>query len=113
MRRGLIAIRGSAGHAIGCNLIAGTVLVFGSVGIRPGAGMKRGTIGLLGVGPPPAMLPTFRSAGRFRPVFLQIYLRHLRQLGFPIPEDCFTINFERHSGDFLEYGKGEILVRAH
>lgn len=112
MRRGLIAICGSVGHAVGCNLIAGTVLVFGKAGIRPGAGMKRGTIGLLGVEPPPAMLPTFRSAGRFRPVFLQIYLRQLKQLGFPVPEDCFTINCERHCGDFLEYGKGEILVRA-
>jgi formylmethanofuran dehydrogenase subunit C len=112
MRRGLIAVRGKVGDAVGFNLIAGTILVFGATGIRPGAGMRRGTIGLLGPEPPPAMLPTFRSAGRFRPVFLQIYLRHLKQLGFAVPEECFTTTYERHCGDFLEYGKGEILVRA-
>lgn len=112
MRRGLIAIGGTAGDAIGYNLIAGTILVFGGVGIRPGAGMRRGTIGLLGPAAPPPMLPTFKSAGPSRPVFLQIYLRHLRQLGFTVPEDCFSSAYEQHCGDFLEYGKGEILVRA-
>lgn len=112
MRRGLIAIRGQAGDATGFSLIAGTILVFGASGIRPGAGMRRGTIGLLGPEPAPAMLPTFQLAGRFRPVFLQIYLRHLKQLGFDVPAESFTITCERHCGDFLEYGKGEILVRA-
>jgi len=112
MRRGLIAIGGRAGDAIGFNLIAGTILIFGAAGIRPGAGMRRGTIGLLGQEPTHPMLPTFRAAGRFRPVFLHIYLRHLKQLGFPVPEECFTVICERHCGDFLEFGKGEILVRA-
>ena len=112
LRRGLIAVGGSAGDAIGYNLIAGTILIFGGAGIRPGAGMRRGTIGLLGPEPPPLMLPTFKSAGVTRPVFLQIYLRHLRQRGFTVPDACFTTAYERHCGDFLEYGKGEILVRA-
>ncbi|MES2792595.1 MAG: formylmethanofuran dehydrogenase subunit C [Planctomycetota bacterium] len=112
MRRGLIAIGGTAGDAVGYNLIAGTILVFGGSGIRPGAGMRRGTIGLLGPTAPPPLLPTFRSAGPSRPVFLQIYLQHLRQQGFTVPDECFTTAYERHCGDFLEYGKGEILVRA-
>ncbi|MDB5390628.1 MAG: fhcC [Planctomycetaceae bacterium] len=112
MRRGLIAIRGQAGDAVGFNLIAGTILIFGAAGIRPGAGMRRGTIGLLGPERAPQMLPTFRAAGRFHPVFLQIYLRHLKQLGFAVPEECFSMVCERHCGDFLEFGKGEILVRA-
>ena len=112
MRRGLIAIGGTAGDALGYNLIAGTILVFGGSGIRPGAGMRRGTIGRLGPVAPPSLLPTFRSAGTSRPVYLQIYLRHLRQQGFAVPDECFNLLYERHCGDFLEYGKGEILVRA-
>ena len=111
MRRGLIAIGGTAGDAIGYNLIAGTILVFGGSGIRPGSGMRRGTIGLLGPTAPP-LLPTFRPAGPSRPVYLQIYLRHLKQQGFAVPDDCFHLAYDRHCGDFLEYGKGEILVRA-
>lgn len=112
MRRGLIAVGGRAGDAVGYNLIAGTILILGGTGIRPGAGMRRGTIGLLGSEPPPPMLPTYKSAGRVTPVFLQIYLRHLRNQGFAVPDECFTTAYERHCGDFLEYGKGEILVRA-
>ena len=42
-------------------LLAGTVLVFGECGIRAGAGMRRGTIGLLGARPE-ALLPSFRYA---------------------------------------------------
>ncbi len=112
MRRGLIAVGGTAGDAVGYNLIAGTILIFGGTGIRPGAGMRRGTIGLLGPEAAPPMLPTFKSSGVTRPVFLQIYLRHLRQQGFAVPDECFTTAYVRHCGDFLEYGKGEILVRA-
>lgn len=111
MRRGLIAIGGSAGDALGYNLIAGTILVFGGIGIRPGAGMRRGTVGLLGRDVSTAMLPSFRSTGDCQPVFLQLYLRHLRQQNFAVPDECFTSTYERHCGDFLQYGKGEILVR--
>lgn len=112
MRRGLIAIGGHAGDAVGYRLIAGTILIFGQCGIRPGAGMLRGTIGILGTSPPPALLPTFRSSGYCETVFLQIYLRHLLKSGFPIPDDCLTAEFHRHRGDFLELGRGEILLRA-
>lgn len=112
MRRGLIVIGGSAGDALGYNLIAGTILVFRSAGIRPGAGMRRGTIGLLGSQEPPLLLPTFRSSGHCQPVFLNIYLRHLRQQGFVVPDECFTSAYERYCGDFLRQGKGEILLRS-
>ena len=44
MRRGLIAIRGTAGAGLGHGMIAGTILVLGDAGRRIGAGMKRGTL---------------------------------------------------------------------
>jgi formylmethanofuran dehydrogenase subunit C len=111
LRRGLIAIRGRAGDAIGFNMLAGTIFVFGDAGQRHGAGMRRGTIGLFGENPSP-ILPTFRSAGTFRPVFLAVYLRYLKRLGFEFPEDLETGPVHRYSGDLLESGKGEILHRA-
>jgi formylmethanofuran dehydrogenase subunit C len=111
MRRGIIAVGGNAGDAAGFNMIAGTILVFGEMGIRPGAGMRRGTIGLLGTAKHPDMLPTFRAAGAFQPTFLKFYLLELARLGFDVPEDCFEAEYRRYCGDFLEMGKGEILLR--
>lgn len=112
MRRGLIAVGGRAGDAIGFGLLAGSIFVFGECGIRPGAGMKRGTIALLGTASPPDMLPTFRPSCTDEPVFLRLYLRHLRSRGFAVPDECFTSSMRRYNGDFLEEGRGEILVRA-
>lgn len=112
MRRGLVAVGGKAGDALGFNMIAGSVFVFGESGIRPGAGMRRGTIGLFSTSPPPDMLPTFQHACTFRPTYLQVYLRELSRWGFPVPDDCRNAKYHRYLGDFLEFGKGEILIRA-
>lgn len=111
MRRGLIAIGGSAGDAAGFSMIAGSIFLFGPTGIRPGAGMRRGTIGLLAANGAPDMLPTFKWTCVFQPVFLQFYLSQLRARGFAISDDCFRASYQRYCGDFLEYGKGEILIR--
>jgi formylmethanofuran dehydrogenase subunit C len=112
MRRGLIAVGGQSGDAVGFNMIAGSVLLFGEVGIRPGAGMRRGTIGLFAAAPPPKMLPTFKYACTFRPLFVRYYLLRLREMGFPVAEECLAADYHRYCGDFLEFGKGEILIRA-
>jgi len=111
MRRGTIAIGGRSGDAPGFSMLAGSILLFGETGIRPGAGMRRGTIGLMGSVPPPDMLPTFKLASIYKPVFMRIYCSHLQSVGFPIPDDCLDASYRRYCGDFLEDGKGEILVR--
>ncbi|MBD3672107.1 MAG: formylmethanofuran dehydrogenase subunit C [Planctomycetaceae bacterium] len=108
MRRGLIAVRGNAGDAVGFNMIAGTILVFGSAGIRHGAGMRRGTIGILGSEGSPDILPTFKAAGRTSPLFLTLYLKHLQEAGFEVPE--IPTDLQKYAGDFLELGKGELLI---
>jgi formylmethanofuran dehydrogenase subunit C len=110
LRRGLIAIGGQAGDALGFNLLAGSIFVFGAMGIRPGAGMRRGTIALFDPNAPP-MLPTFKYACTYRPDFLRVYLLHLRRLGFAVPDSALTSAYRRYSGDLLELGKGEILIR--
>jgi formylmethanofuran dehydrogenase subunit C len=112
MRRGLIAVSGTAGDDLGHALIAGSIFVFGSVGRRAGASMKRGTLALFGTGDAKAFepLPTFAPTGRFRPHFLTIYLRRLRQWGFPVPETAFSSLMDRYNGDLVERGQGEILI---
>jgi formylmethanofuran dehydrogenase subunit C len=110
MRRGTIAVGGRSGDAPGFNMIAGSLLLFGEPGIRAGAGMRRGTIAFLGADSPP-MLPTFRLACVFRPVFLRFLLLKLREKGFAIADELLDASYRRYCGDFLELGKGEILVR--
>lgn len=112
MRRGTIAVAGRIGDGVGFNMIAGTILAFDGAGIRPGAGMRRGTIGLLGESDIPDVLPTFRYANRVQPLFLTLYLRHLRTLGFPVNDELLHAPCDRYCGDFLETGKGEILMRS-
>ncbi len=111
LRRGLIAVGGSAGDGLGFNMLAGSILVFGAAGIRPGAGMRRGTIGLLGSEAAPVLLPTFKFSCTYRPEFLRVYLLYLRRNGIAVPEECLLAAYRRYNGDFLELGKGEILVR--
>jgi formylmethanofuran dehydrogenase subunit C len=110
MRRGLVAVGGSCGEDAGFGMIAGTILVFGSCGGRPGAEMRRGTIGLFGLHPP-RLLPTFRRAGRFRPLFLRLVSREIERLGFPLARAMPEGDLMLYHGDLVSLGKGEIWVR--
>ncbi len=111
MRRGVIAVTGSAGDLTGVMMLAGTICVFGSLGIRTGAGMKRGTIiALAGDGGPPPLLSTFRFDCAYRPVWVSVYLRQLRQWGVSVPGVGMRGLYRRYSGDLVELGKGEILI---
>lgn len=107
MRRGLIAICGETGDFAGVSLIAGSIFLFGTPGLRTGAGMKRGTIAVFAESVP--LLPTFRYDCAYRPVFMNIYLRQLRDWGFPGIERYLHGTFHRYSGDLVALGKGEIL----
>jgi formylmethanofuran dehydrogenase subunit C len=110
LRRGMIAIGGACGEDGGAGMIAGTILVFGTCKGPVGAEMRRGTIGLFGSGPP-RFLPTFRRAGRFRPLFLGLVERELHTLGFPLARGLSDAELTLYHGDLLSLGKGEIWVR--
>lgn len=107
MRRGLIAVSGRAGADLGRGMIAGSIFAFGPVGPRVGAGMKRGTLALFD---PNALdlPPTFRPSGSDRPPVATIYLRRLRDWGFPVPPGAFGGTFRRYNGDLNEHGQGEV-----
>jgi formylmethanofuran dehydrogenase subunit C len=112
MRRGLIAVGGNMGDLAGLNMLAGSIFVFGDSGIRHGAGMKRGTIAFLGRTAPP-LLPTYRRACCYRPELLHLIYRELRRHEFHVPDELFTCQYDLYNGDFLEGGRGEILLRAN
>jgi len=109
MRRGLIVIEGDAGEMAGARMIAGTLAVLGRLGARPGAGMKRGTIVALG-GLADGLLPTFRYACTYQPVFMRYYLRRLQAMGLPISQERMEADCQRFTGDINTIGKGEVLV---
>jgi formylmethanofuran dehydrogenase subunit C len=109
MRRGWIVIGGDSGDFLGISMIAGSIFVMGHTGNHPGAGMKRGTIALFGTFD---RLPTtFRYDCDYQPGFLKLYLKHLRQQGFPLSDELESGYFRRYTGDLLTLGKGEILHR--
>jgi formylmethanofuran dehydrogenase subunit C len=70
--------------------------------------MKRGTLAFLG--PAPALLPTFRYACTYSPVFVALYLRQLRAWGFRVEERFLAGAWQRYAGDLVALGKGEVLV---
>jgi len=107
MRRGLIAIGGNAGEFAGSRMVAGTIAVFGRLSRRAGGGMKRGSI--LAFGGIDELLPSFSRACRYRPVFIDIYLRRLETLGLPVDASFMRGLFTRWTGDCTSLGKGEIL----
>ncbi len=107
MRRGLIAV-GSVGDLAGFNMLAGSILVFGEAGIRHGAGMHRGTIAFLG-DHAPDLLPTFKYACRQNFNIINIANQFFKrsEYGKTFPELV-----DLYHGDFLEGGRGEIMVAA-
>ncbi|HKW41176.1 MAG TPA: formylmethanofuran dehydrogenase subunit C [Gemmatimonadales bacterium] len=107
MRRGLIAIGGDAGDFTGVNALAGTIVVLGRLGWRAGAGLRRGSIVSMH---PAELLPTFSYDCTYAPLFLVLYLRHLRRLGLAITDTQVQGPYQRWSGDGVELNRGEILL---
>jgi formylmethanofuran dehydrogenase subunit C len=107
LRRGLIAVAGRTGGAAGLRMLAGTIVAVGGLGATAGADMRRGTIVSISE---VELLPTFAFACSYRPPFVRLYLRHLRQLGLPLTDEQIEGRYARWSGDGLELRRGEILV---
>jgi formylmethanofuran dehydrogenase subunit C len=107
MKRGTIAVRGPVRDFAGLQMKGGTIFLFSGAEIRTGAWMVRGTIVSFAE---IRMLPTFAYACAYRPVFLNLYAKHLDALDFPLPDQCRTGAYHRHVGDASIPGKGEILI---
>src|SRR5665647_58485 len=109
MSGGRIVVLGDTGEFAGAGMLAGSVFVGGRLGGRPGAGMKRGTI--VAFGEAPELLPTFRYACSYRPVFLRCYLQSLEASGLIESPGLPDGEFRRYVGDMNSGGRGEVLVR--
>lgn len=107
MRRGWVTVAGDCGDWAGYRMRAGSLFVFGKCGARPGAAMRRGTIALFGESP--QLLPTFRHACRLRPQALSLMLRQLAAHHVE-PANSQSGEVELYNGDFLEGGRGELLL---
>ncbi len=107
MRRGVIAVKGPVKDFAGLQMKGGTIVLMGGAEIRTGAWMVRGTIVTLR---PIRLLPTFSFACAYNPVFLRLYAKHLRPLGFTVPVEEREGAYRRYTGDTALPGKGEILV---
>jgi formylmethanofuran dehydrogenase subunit C len=107
LRRGLIAVGGRTGDAAGLSALAGTIVAFGALGAHPGAGMRRASIVAMTAA---TLLPTYVRACTYRPPFLRLFLRRLRELGLPVTDEQIEGRYARWSGDGLELRRGEILI---
>jgi formylmethanofuran dehydrogenase subunit C len=107
MRRGVIAVGGPVRDFAGLQMKGGTIVLRGGAELRTGAWMVRGTIVSLA---PLRLLPTFACACTYQPTFLRLYAKHLRAVGFAVPEEVGGGTFQRYTGDTAVPGKGEILV---
>ncbi len=107
LRGGLIVVGGDAGDFTGVNMLSGTIVVLGALGIRSGAGMKRGSIVSMHDA---EVLPTFTYACLYQPMFLRLYLQHLRAAGLPVADAQIAGRYHRWSGDSVELNRGEILL---
>lgn len=107
MKRGIVAVGGQVSDFAGLQMKGGTIFLMGGAEIRTGAWMARGTIVSLR---PVKLLPTFAYDCTYRSPILPLYVRHLRGLGFPMPDAVEAGVYRRYTGDTSDLGKGEILV---
>src|SRR4051812_48308079 len=107
LRRGVVAVAGRTGAAAGLAALAGTIVALGPLGAHPGALMRRASIVAM---TPPQLLPTYAEATTYRPTFLRLLLRRLRDLGLPVGDEQIEGRYTRWSGVALEINRGEILI---
>jgi hypothetical protein len=89
-------------------MIAGTLVVLGSVGPSPGRGNKRGSIVAAGS---IAIPVTYRYACTFQPTYVRLVMTHLaRHHRLAIDPRLVSGRYRRYCGDAGDPGKGEILA---
>jgi len=107
MRKGTIVVGKTVKDFAGLQMKGGNIVLLSGAEIRTGAWMIRGTI--ISLAPIP-MLPTFRFACRYNPMFIRLLATSLEQLGIALPFDAGDGSYHLYSGDLSVPGKGEILV---
>jgi formylmethanofuran dehydrogenase subunit C len=107
MRRGTIVLGGPTRDFTGLQMKGGTIVLLAGAEIRTGAWMNRGTIISL---KPLQLMPTFILNCAMTPTFLNVYARHLKQMGIHLPYAEGEGAYRFYSGDTSVSDKGEVLV---
>jgi formylmethanofuran dehydrogenase subunit C len=111
IRRGMIVIKGNAGPFLGVHMNGGEIFVFGRVAKRLGAEAKGNGGFIACFNEVESILPTYVYDTTFRPDFMKLYLRQLRdQIGIEIAGKYLNASFKRYRGDISVGGTGEILI---
>lgn len=111
MRRGMIVTLGDIGPFAGAHMNGGEIFVFGRAARRLGALMRGNGSIIVCFGEVEALLPTFVHDTTYRPAFMKLYLRELRdRLGVQEAENFLDSPFRRYRGDTAVGGDGEILI---
>jgi len=111
MRRGMIVTLGDIGPFAGAHMNGGEIFVFGRAARRLGAEMRGNGGVIVCFGEVEALLPTFVHDTTYRPTFMKLYLRELRdRLGVQEAEKFLDSPFRRYRGDAAVGGDGEILI---
>lgn len=111
MRRGMIVIEGSVGPFAGVHMNGGEIFIFGRAARRLGAEAKGNGGFIACLGDVEAILPTYVHDTTYRPTFMKLYLRQLRdELGIAGAESFLDAPFRCYRGDIAVGGNSEILV---
>jgi len=107
---GLVVVCGDVGVDAARAMIAGTLVVFGRTGARPGRGSRRGSIVALGGIDMPV---TYWCACPYEPPHVRLLLTYLRRrYGLNVEDRMIGGRYRRHCGDAGNPGRGEILEWA-
>ncbi|KON30295.1 hypothetical protein AC482_04180 [miscellaneous Crenarchaeota group-15 archaeon DG-45] len=111
MRRGMVVVLGDVGPFAGAHMNGGEIFVFGRAARRLGAEMRGNGGVIVCLGEVEALLPTFVYDATYRPTFMKLYLRELRDaLGVREAGKFIDSAFRRYRGDAAVGGDGEILI---
>jgi len=111
MRRGMLIIHGNVDSFLGVHMNGGEIFVFGKIAKRLGAEAKGNGGFIACFGGVESILPTYVYDTTFRPDFMKLYLRQLRdQLGIEAAGKYLEASFKRYRGDIAVGGTAEILV---
>ncbi len=83
-------------------MIAGTLVVFGHLGSRPGAGIKRGSIVTFHQ---PELLPSFQYDCLYQPAFMRLILQELRDHGAQVRDEYIAANITATAEISLRWGR--------
>ncbi len=111
MRRGMLIVQGDVGPFAGVHMNGGEIFIFGRAARRVGAEAKGNGGFIACFGGVEALLPTYIYDTTYRPTFMKLYLRQLRdELGIEEAEKFLDAPFKRYRGDIAVGGNSEILI---